>query len=41
LRGERELSVRLLSVGVVLASLIVVASAYLRVRYYEAAYGYT
>lgn len=41
LRGDRELGVRLLSVGVVLASLIVVASAYLRVRYYEAAYGYT
>jgi len=41
LRSKRELSVRLLSLGVVLASLIVVASAYLRVRYYEAAYGYT
>lgn len=41
LRGERELSVRLLSVGVVLASLVVVACAYLRVHYYEAAYGYT
>jgi len=37
--GER--AVRLLSWGVIAASLIIVASAYLRVRYYEAAYGYT
>lgn len=41
LRSKRELSVRLLSLGVTLASLVVVASAYLRVHYYEAAYGYT
>lgn len=37
----REASVRLLSWGVIAASLVVVASAYLRVRYYEMAYGYT
>lgn len=41
LRNGRERSVRLLSWGVIAASLVVVASAYLRVRYYEAAYGYT
>lgn len=41
LRGERERGVRLLSWGVIAASLVIVASAYLRVRYYEAAYGYT
>jgi hypothetical protein len=41
LRSARERSVRLLSWGVIAASLVVVASAYQRVRYYEAAYGYT
>jgi Domain of unknown function (DUF4153) len=41
LRSARERSIRLLSLGVIGASLIVVASAYQRVRYYEAAYGYT
>ena len=41
LRGARERSVRLLSWGVIAASLVIVASAYQRVRYYEAAYGYT
>jgi hypothetical protein len=41
LRNGKERSVRLLSWGVIAASLVVVASAYLRVRYYEAAYGYT
>src|SRR5581483_6041131 len=41
LRNEGERNVRLLSWGVIVASLVVVASAYLRVRYYEAAYGYT
>lgn len=41
LRGGRERSVRLLSWGVIAASLVVVACAYQRVRYYEAAYGYT
>ena len=41
LRSESERTVRLLSWGVVAASLIIVISAYLRVRYYEAAYGYT
>jgi Domain of unknown function (DUF4153) len=41
LRSRRERSVRLLSWGVIAASLLVVASAYQRVRYYEAAYGYT
>lgn len=41
LRNGRERGVRLLSWGVIAASLILVASAYLRVRYYEAAYGYT
>ena len=40
-RDGRERAVRLLSWGVIAASLILVASAYLRVRYYEAAYGYT
>ncbi|HEX5462499.1 MAG TPA: DUF4173 domain-containing protein [Steroidobacteraceae bacterium] len=40
-RNGRERAVRLLSWGVIAASLILVASAYLRVRYYEAAYGYT
>ena len=41
LRGARERSVRLLSWGVIAASLVIVAAAYERVRYYEAAYGYT
>lgn len=41
LRSQRERSVRLLSWGVIAASLVVVGSAYLRVRYYEGAYGYT
>lgn len=41
LRNGRESGVRLLSWGVIAASLVVVASAYYRVRYYEAAYGYT
>lgn len=41
LRNGRERSVRLLSWGVIAASLVIVASAYQRVRYYEAAYGYT
>lgn len=41
LRSGRERSMRLLSWGVIVASLVVVASAYQRVRYYEAAYGYT
>lgn len=41
LRSARERSIRLLSSGVIAASLIIVASAYQRVRYYEAAYGYT
>ena len=41
LRRERERGVRLLAWGVIAASLIIVGSAYLRVRYYEGAYGYT
>lgn len=41
LRSARQQSVRLLSWGVIAASLVIVASAYQRVRYYEAAYGYT
>lgn len=41
LRRGRERSVRLMSWGVIAASLVIVASAYQRVRYYEAAYGYT
>lgn len=41
LRGDRERGIRLLSWGVIAASLVIVASAYQRVRYYEAAYGYT
>jgi hypothetical protein len=41
LRGGHERGVRLLSWGVIAASLFLVGSAYLRVRYYEAAYGYT
>ena len=41
LRNGRERIVRLLSWGVIAGSLMVVASAYLRVRYYEGAYGYT
>jgi Domain of unknown function (DUF4153) len=41
LRGRRERLVKLLSWGVIAASLFIVASAYERVRYYEAAYGYT
>jgi len=41
LRNGKERGVRLLSLAVITASLILVASAYLRVRYYEAAYGYT
>lgn len=41
LRGGHERGVRLLSWGVIAASLFLVGSAYLRVRYYEGAYGYT
>ena len=41
LRCRRESLVRSLAWGVIAASLIVVASAYGRVRFYEAAYGYT
>jgi Domain of unknown function (DUF4153) len=41
LRNGRETSVRLLSWGVIAASLVAVASAYRRVHYYEMAYGYT
>jgi hypothetical protein len=41
LRSAGERRVRLLSWGVIAASLVIVASAYQRVRYYEAAYGYT
>jgi Domain of unknown function (DUF4153) len=41
LRSGREAGVRLVAWGVVAASLVVVASAYQRVRYYETAYGYT
>jgi hypothetical protein len=41
LRDGRTAGVRLVSWGVVAASLVVVASAYQRVRYYEMAYGYT
>lgn len=41
LRSAKERSVRLLSWAVIAASLLVVASAYQRVRFYEAAYGYT
>lgn len=41
LHNGRERSVRLLSWAVIAASLLIVASAYQRVRYYEAAYGYT
>lgn len=41
LRSGRERGVRLLSWGVIAASVVIVASAYQRVRYYEAAYGYT
>jgi hypothetical protein len=41
LRNGSEASVRLVSWGVIAASLALVASAYLRVRYYEMAYGYT
>jgi len=41
LRGTRERLVRILAWGVIGASLLVVASAYQRVRFYEAAYGYT
>lgn len=41
LRSGRERGVSLLSWGVIAGSLIVVVSAYQRVRYYEAAYGYT
>jgi Domain of unknown function (DUF4153) len=40
-RGDRERLVRAASWGVIAASLIVVASAYERVRFYEAMYGYT
>jgi hypothetical protein len=40
-RNGKEAGVRLVSWGVIAASLVVVASAYLRVRYYELAYGYT
>ena len=41
LRGRREPRVRGLAWAVIGASLIVVASAYERVRFYEGAYGYT
>jgi hypothetical protein len=41
LRSGKERGVRLLSWGVIVASLLAVASAYQRVRYYEGAYGYT
>lgn len=41
LPGRREPLVRVLAWAVIAASLIVVASAYGRVRFYEAAYGYT
>jgi hypothetical protein len=41
LRNGRETAIRLLSWTIIAASLIVVASAYRRVRYYEIAYGYT
>lgn len=40
-RNGRAVAVRLLSWAVIAASLVVVASAYQRVRYYEMAYGYT
>jgi len=41
LRGRRERAVLLLSWSVIAASLVLVASAYLRVRFYESAYGFT
>ncbi len=41
LRNGKEASVRLVSWGVIAASMVVVASAYQRVRYYESAYGFT
>ncbi|MDE2051319.1 MAG: DUF4173 domain-containing protein, partial [Gammaproteobacteria bacterium] len=41
LRNGREASVRLVAWAVVVASLLAVAAAYQRVRYYEFAYGYT
>jgi hypothetical protein len=41
LRDGRTAGVRLVSWAVIAASLVVVASAYQRVRYYELAYGYT
>jgi Domain of unknown function (DUF4153) len=40
-RGRHERSVLLLSWAVIAASLLLVASAYLRVRFYESAYGFT
>jgi hypothetical protein len=40
-RGALERLVRVLAWGVILGSLLAVASAYQRVRFYEAAYGYT
>jgi hypothetical protein len=41
LRARRERAVLLLSWSVIAASLVLVASAYLRVRFYESAYGFT
>ncbi len=41
LRGSRERQVLWTGAAVILASLLLVLSAYSRVRYYEAAYGYT
>lgn len=41
LRNGKEAIIRLVSGGVIAASLAVIASAYLRARYYETAYGYT
>jgi Domain of unknown function (DUF4153) len=41
LRARQERAVLLLSWSVIAASLVLVASAYLRVRFYESAYGFT
>jgi hypothetical protein len=41
LRGARESLVRALAWGVIASSLLAVASAYERVQFYEASYGYT
>jgi hypothetical protein len=41
LRNGKEAGIRLVSWAVIAASLVVVALAYQRVRYYEVAYGYT